>query len=211
MKIKLFLIILVIFCSTGCVNLQTLSYDDALNTLTYPKKSPNTHRVGYQYYLPQGLAIEKAEDSYSIITSNDITYYLYVDLISYINNTNITYNVDNSKEYSKKINYNDKFGYIEVNLVKNDKYLIEIMYNYAKIEVMVENRLVNKAIINAISILNSVEYDDLVINNLISEDLLNYNEEVFDLFNKEDVLNDNLDNIEDDSVNDQLTDTDFLN
>ena len=211
MKIKLFLIILVIFCATGCVNLQTLSYDDALNTLTYPKKNPNTHRVGYQYYLPQGLAIEKAEDSYSIITSNDITYYLYVDLISYINNTNITYNVDNSKEYSKKINYNDKFGYIEVNLVKNDKYLIEIMYNYAKIEVMVENRLVNKAIINAISILNSVEYDDLVINNLISEDLLNYNEEVFDLFNKEDVLNDNLDNIEDDSVNDQLTDTDFLN
>lgn len=37
-----------------------------------------------------------------------------------------------------------KFGYVEVNLLKNDKYLVEIMYNYAKIEVIVDKSNLNE-------------------------------------------------------------------
>ena len=79
------------------------------------------------------------------------------------------------------INYNNKSGYVEVN-VKNDKYLIEIMYNYAKIEVIVNSNDIASAITNSLIILTSVNYNDDIIDNLLEEDVLNYSEETFNIF-----------------------------
>jgi len=214
MKIKKILLILVmILCLVGCTNVKDLTYNDIINTLSLKAKNANTYKQGYQYYVPKGLMIEDAGSNYTILTSSDITYYLYVDLVSYINNKDISYEINNNLVYSEKINYQDKSGYVEIKLWENNQYLIEIMYNYAKIEVMVEENLINKALINSISILNSVKYNDSVIERLLNDNELNYTEEVFELFENDKVNSDILEYEKDKNteIEEEVKDTDFIN
>ena len=118
-----------------------------------------------------------------VITDSKYKYYLYVDLVSYSKGVVKDYKVNNNAVYSKSINYDDKFGYAEINLLKNDKYLVEIMYNYAKIEVIVDEDGLNEAMLSIIYILKSIEYNNSVIENLMGDDVLNFNEEEFNIFN----------------------------
>ena len=74
-------------------------------------------------------------------------------------------------------------GYVEINLTKNDKYLVEIMYNYAKIEVIVGKDKINEALLTSISILKSVDYNDEIVENLFGSNVLNFTEEEFNIFN----------------------------
>ena len=57
------------------------------------------------------------------------------------------------------------------------------MFNYAKIEMMVEESDINNALNYAIAILRSVNYSDEIINNLLNEDILSYQEETYNIFN----------------------------
>jgi len=215
MKIKKILLIgIMILCLTGCTNVKDLSYDEIINMFTIKEKSPNVFKKGYQFYLPSGLIIDDSGSNYSIITSNNITFYLYVDLVSYLNGNKYDYKDDSSLVYSKTINYNKKSGFVQIKLLENNQYLIEIMYNYAKIEVMVEENLVNKALINSISVLNSIKYNDLVIERLLNDNDLSYTEEIFELFENENSNSNILEYekvTEDEEKDDELVDTDFIN
>ena len=106
---------------------------------------------------------------------------MFVDIVSYYHKVENSYKVKENTYMSKLIDYDNKSGYIEIN-VKNNKYLIEIMYNYAKIEVMVDSNDIANAIANSLIILSSVEYNDDIIGNLLEEDVLNYSEESFNIF-----------------------------
>ena len=108
--------------------------------------------------------------------------YLYVDVVSYYNRIIKSYEEKEDAYYSKAINYEDKFGYLEITMLENKKYLIEIMYNYAKIEVMVEECDLGVAIANSITILSSINYNNEVLGNLINDNVLEFNEETFDIF-----------------------------
>ena len=57
------------------------------------------------------------------------------------------------------------------------------MYNYAKIEVIVDEDDINKVMLSAISILKSIVYNNSVIANLLEDNVLNFAEEEFDMFN----------------------------
>ncbi len=57
------------------------------------------------------------------------------------------------------------------------------MYNYAKIEVIVDKSNLNEAMLSIINILKSVEYNDSIIANLMGDDVLNFSEEEFNIFN----------------------------
>ena len=92
------------------------------------------------------------------------------------------YKASSNSFISKKITFGNKKGYLEINEQENSKYLIEIMYNYAKIEVMVDEYDINKAVTYAVSILSSITYNDSVISNLMGEDVLNFTEEEFNIF-----------------------------
>ena len=59
------------------------------------------------------------------------------------------------------------------------------MYNYAKIEVMVDKDMINETIANSLIILSSIKYNDDIINNLMGKNILNYREETFTIFDKE--------------------------
>jgi hypothetical protein len=214
MKIKkLILICISILLLSGCTNINNLSYDDILDTFTHNSKNANKTRSGYKYYLPSDMNVINYGSYYEIIKSNKNYYYLYVDMISYINESENTYKVNKDAVYSKLIENNGKYGYLEINLVENNQYLIEIMYNYAKIEVMVDSNLLNEALIYSVNILNSVEYNNSVINSLLNKDALNYTEEEFDLFktgvdNKStiDYIEEEPDNTDEDSI----IDTDYV-
>ena len=215
MKKKILLIGIILLLVCGCTNIKEMSYDDITNLVRTKEKNPNVFKKGYQYYIPKGLSLNTNGTNYAILSSIDTNYYLYVDLVSYMNQSNIDYKVNENALYSKKINYNNKLGYIEIKLWENNKYLIEIMYNYAKIEVMVEENLINKVLINSINILNSIKYNDLIIERLLNDDELSYTEEVFELFDDDVKSENNLEykdeTIIEDEQKDEIKDTDFIN
>ena len=180
---KKILIIICLLFITGCSDIRKQSYDDIINNIATRANKDNVYRTGYSYYLPRGMQVADSTLYNEAITDARYKYYLYVDIVSYYKKVTKDYSVSNISLVSKKIDYNGKFGYVEVNLLKNDKYLVEIMYNYAKIEVIVDKSNLNEAMLSIINILKSVEYNDSIIANLMGDDVLNFSEEEFNIFN----------------------------
>ena len=180
---KKILIIICLLFITGCSDIRKQSYDDIINNITTRANKDSVYRTGYSYYLPRGMRVADSTLYNEAITDARYKYYLYVDIVSYYKKVTKDYNVNGNALVSKKLDYDGKFGYVEVNLLKNDKYLVEIMYNYAKIEVIVDKRYCNEAMLSIINILKSVEYNDSIIANLMGDDILNFSEEEFNIFN----------------------------
>lgn len=181
---KVLLLIILIFLLTSCRNIKNSSYEEIISFgLSNQKVNYTNHTSqGYSYYLPKGLIILEDRSNNLKLKSEKYTLYLYVDLISYYNKKEENYRYSDSSYYSQKIQNGDKFGYLEINLRENKKYLIEIMYNYAKIEVIVDNKDIKEMLSYAMALLNSISYNDAVIANMIEEDILNYNENEYNIF-----------------------------
>lgn len=178
---RVLILILMLITLTGCVNIEDENFTNIINESVKSNKSiTNTYRKGYKFYLPKGLYVIDNTEYNEIIKSTTNTYYLYVDVVSYLNKTENTYQIDKNVFYSNVINYNDKSGYIEINNV-NDKYLVEIVYNYAKIEVMVTSDNLHKSVSDAIVILSSIEYNDNILKSTRNT-VLDYNEKTLDIF-----------------------------
>ena len=211
---KLFLLIIILFVFSGCSNINTLTYDDVINKMDFKAKKSNVYKKGFSYYKPKGLMISNAGANYVILTDSNINYYLYVDFVSYMKKIDIKYNEDNNTIYSKKLNYDNKLGYLEIKKYENDKYLIEIVHNYAKIEVMVGEEYINKVLINSINILKSITYNDVVINRILDDNELSTKEEIFEMFENNKHNSGILEYEKDDekeNESDEIVDTDFIN
>ena len=78
--------------------------------------------------------------------------------------------------------YQDKYGYLQIHNILEDKYFVEIMYNYAKIEVIVTEKDIRETVAYAIAILESITYNDTVLGSLMGENVLNSNELEFNIF-----------------------------
>ena len=183
MKQTIIILTIGLFCITGCTNVKDLSYDDIVQTLSTSKGNSNVYRTGYSYSLPRGMQIKDFSTYNEVLTNNNNIFYLYVDMVSYYNKISNTYQETKSAYYSRIISYDNKDGYIEINLKENNKYLVEIMYNYAKIEVMVEKDDINSTLLYAISVLKSINYNDSIIANLLQNNVLNYADEDYNIFN----------------------------
>jgi hypothetical protein len=182
--VKFLVLILVIFLFSGCTNIKDLTVDDIVGTVSNKDKTTiNTYRKGYSYHLPRNMMVQSYTLYNDVIQSGNVKYYLYVDMVSHFNKVKSTYKETDGAYYSKVINNKEIEGYLEINLVKDNKYLIEIMYNYAKIEVMVNRENINESLIYSLSILKSIVYNDSVIENMLKEDVLTYTEEDFNIFN----------------------------
>lgn len=172
-----------IFLISGCSTITEYSYEQIISeSLASPVNSTNISRAGYKYYLPKGLRLLEQEGTNEFISHNDTIYYLYVDYVSYYNKINEEYKVNTDAVYSEKIQKDENFGYIEIKNTSNDKYFIEIMYNYAKIEVIVEKESANEAVAYAMSILTSINYQDTVLIGLMGDDVLTSNEVEHNIF-----------------------------
>ena len=172
-------IMLVLFVC-GCTNINNLSYDEVVDkVLANDVSKPNTAFKGYKLYLPKDMTLLNDNSSNNVLYSNNDKYYLYVDLVSYYNKVNNEYKINDNKEivYSKVLNDDGKNGYILVTKHKNE-YFIEVMYNYAKIEVISSS--VNSTISKSLIVLKSIVYNDSVVSVMIG-DSIDYNEEKFEL------------------------------
>ena len=179
---KLLLIIMIVLV-TGCVDVKTKSYDDIINSaLTEKYKYVNIYREGYNYYLPKGLKVKLNDETSDIITDNKYNYYLYIDRISYHNKVENSYQTVKNAVFSNIYNYDDKTGYLEISGLQNDKYLIEIMYNYAKIEVIVDKYNMNSELAYSTIVLSSIEYNNTVIKNLIEKKKTKFKEQEYNIF-----------------------------
>ena len=182
MKKCLLLLTLIFLC--GCTNIQEARPQDLIKEIVSSKNySYNEYRTGYKYYLPISMSSLSSKKYNEILTDGIYKYYIYVDLVSYLKKNEFSYTVNENAYISETINYNDLNGYLEVN-ERNDKYLIEIMYNYAKIEVIVDKDDINKAIVNSMIVLTTIDYTDDVIKNLLSIDDMTSSEENFSLFDE---------------------------
>ncbi len=196
---KIFALLALVLVVTGCT-VQEL--DDNLErvidtTLADEAKLSNQNFDGYQYYLPREVSLVDKMDYNTVLMYKNNKMYLYVDIISYFHKKTETYEVDDDLYFSKILNYNGKKGYINIDK-QEDKYYIEIEYNYGRIEAYSNEENLNNTVLNALYILKTLKYNDIVINSLIGENKIEYQEEKYTLFESDAADNNYLDIIEDD-------------
>lgn len=199
----------------GCTTLKDMSIEEVVENGTHRTVEVyNKYRQGYKYNLPKGLSIVDNSEYNEVIVSGDYKYFLYIDAVSYHNKIIEKYEENDKSYISMAIDYEDKFGYLEINNVKDDKYLVEIMYNYAKIEVIVNGEDIKVVVANALSILTSVKFNDNILNTLLNEEVSQFKEYEFNIFETSTTTeSDYLESIENDiyEEEDDVHDSDLIN
>ena len=195
--ISLMLMLLVTGCSI--VRIDTTSIDNTINViLSKDNDLYNTVGKGYKYYKPRGVTYIDTNEYNEKLYSNGNHYYLYVDVNSYYYKKEFSYEENKNAYYSRLIYINNKYGYLEINKHK-DLYLVEFMYNYAKIEALVQKEDINDVVLNASYILSTIKFNSKIIKIMLNDNYFINKEERYDLFTpKEDVMNlyDQLEEIE---------------
>lgn len=186
MKKLVVLLSAILLLVTGC-SVTTLSQVDIgsnIRTLLTDKaKLYNVYFEGYKYYVPNGLSfVTKDEYNAKFVDRFGNKYYLYVDAISYYHDVDNIYEENSTSHYSKKLSYNKKDGYIQIDEQDDGSYIINFMFNYAKMEACVKKDDLSFVINNMCYILRSIKFNDKVLESLIGENILDYQEENFSLF-----------------------------
>ncbi len=183
-KIIVLLSIVVLFLS-GCSVKKLDNTDLGKNIKILLSDDVELYNVffeGYKYYVPKGLGIHKKDEYNAVLLDrNSNKYYLYIDAISYYHKTENTYMVDENIHYSNKLNYNGKSGYINIEKI-DDKYYVQFMFNYAKMEAYVSEEDLTTVVNNMCYVLRTIKFNDKVLESLIGDNVLSYQEEDFTLF-----------------------------
>ena len=186
---KRFLAFILVLILSGCtvVRINTKSLDTIIDVvLTKENKLFNRVGKGYKYYVPKGVSYVDTNDLNEILYSKGNYYYLYIDAISYYNKKQMDYKLEKDAYYSRLITKEDGFksnGSINITK-KNDKYYIEFIYNYAKIETLVSKDDINDTVLNAAYILSTVKYNADIIELMLNEDYFTSREEKYILFDE---------------------------
>lgn len=185
MKKIIVLLSVVMLFVTGCSVSRLDDTNLSKNMKTLLSKKVNLYNVfydGYKYYLPKGVSFIEKENFNAILKdSYNNKYYLYVDAISYYHKVENDYDVDYDAHYSKKLDYRNKTGYIQIDEV-DSKYFIQFVFNYVKMEAYVDKKNLADVVNNMCYILRSVKFNDKVLASLIGENILDYKEENYTLF-----------------------------
>ncbi len=206
---KTIIILLLALLLTGCtvVRIDTNSIDNIISVVL----SKNNHLFnvigrGYKYYVPRGVSFIDSDEYNNKLYSDGNYYYLYIDIISYYHQKKQTFVEDKKAYYSKTISINGKEGYLEINKVK-DKYLVEFMYNYAKIEVLTNKKDINLVVLNASYILSTIKFNNNVIKLALDDEYFTSKEEQYDIFTSKKNTSNKLEySSEDDNQTDAPTD-----
>lgn len=179
-KIMIILLSLFLFgCNTKNINQMTLKEiinESIKNTETYT----NINNKGYKYHLPSEFAVYEDKDYVQTLLSRNNLYYLNIDIVSYYykNKMETKPNLEDYEYYT--FNYDNKNGYLKVSK-DNNTFLVELCYNYAIIEVEVEENELRYAISRSIAILNSIQYNDLVIEKYIEDNNIENSETIYNI------------------------------
>jgi len=189
--VKKLAILLLVLLLSGCTVVR-IDTSDLNNIVDVVLSKDNTlfNQVGkgYKYYIPVGVSYIDTEDFNDILYSNGNYYYLYIDTISYYYNVGKEYVLNNDAYYSRSININGKYGYLEINK-QDDLYFVEFMYNFSKIEALVKEEALEEVILNASYILSTVKFNNNVITMMLDDEFLVL-EEKYDIFTSKKETND---------------------
>ena len=184
-KILIVISIIVLSLTTGCtaVRIDTQNIDTIVSVVL-SKNNTLYNRIGkgYKYYIPRGVTYIDTNDLNDKLYSNGNYYYLYIDAVNYFYKSSVEYTENKDSYYSRKID-DEKNGYLEINQV-GDKYLINFVYNYAKIEALVEEKDINEVVLNSSYILSTVKFNDNVIKLMLNEEYFTNKEEKYEEFSK---------------------------
>lgn len=176
---------LILILLTGCtiVRIDTKSIDN-ITSVILSKKNTLYNRIGrgYKYYVPRGVTYIDSSGSNDKLYSNGVYYYLYLDEISYYYKKSIKYKADTTKYYSKKIDSKNGKGYLEITKKKDNHYLIEFVYNYAKIEALVPKSKINETVLNSSYILSTIKYNSNIVKLSLNESASKSKEETYEKF-----------------------------
>ena len=175
-------LILIFFPACSISKIEENSFDGIIKTILYQDTNlANVNFDGYKFYLPRGATVNNHNEYNLTIKNNDTYYYLYVDTIAYYYKTKKEHNVEKSLFYSNNLNYKDKFGYIDISKIDN-KYFLEVMYNYTKIESYVREEDLYDAFTDICYILSTIKFNDSTINYRLSKQELKETMVEFDIF-----------------------------
>ena len=184
MKKKGIILCLVIIFLTGCtiVRIDTTNIDSMVNVVTSKNNTLyNRVGIGYKYYVPRGVTYIDSSETNDRLYSNGVYYYLYLDEIAYYYKNSLNFTEDPTKYYSRKISNNDKVGYLEIT-EKEGSYLIEFVYNYAKIEALVPKEDIEMTVLNSSYILSTIKYNNNIIKLSLEDNFLKRKEEKYEEF-----------------------------
>ena len=169
---KKIIIVLCLFLFTGCTRtyyMNSLSYEEILNNATIEENNlHNTNNKGFKYYLPTGFSVTNDNEFNQTLTSHNNIYYLNIDIVSYYYKKGSEETKEIDDYYFYKFNKNNKDGYLRIRK-NNDKFFVELCYNYAIIEVEVEENEIKYAVSRGITILNSIKYNDRIIEKKLND------------------------------------------
>lgn len=184
MKKKVSMLLLLLLLMSGCTKLNNYSLDSLLPIVLNEKNSKyNVVFEGYKYYVPKGLRLQSKEEYNAVFLSEENeTYYFYIDVISFYNQEQLSYKENKKAYYSKKLEYQNHDGYLEIEKVaESDSYFIEFMYNYGKVEAYVKEKNINNAITQMSSLLTSLQFNRTVLETLVGNKVLNYKETTYNV------------------------------
>ena len=180
MKKKGIILCLLAIIMTGCtvVRIDTSSIDNMVNVVLSKNNTLyNRVGIGYKYYIPRGVTYIDSSASNDKLYCNGVYYYLYLDEIAYYYKNSLNFIEDPSKYYSRKL---DK-GYLEITK-KEGLYLIEFVYNYAKIEALVPEEDINTTVLNSSYILSTIKYNNNIVKLSLEDNFLKQKEEKYEEF-----------------------------
>ena len=191
---------------TGC-NISKIkddSFDNIINTVLYKDTNLfNISRDGYKFYLPRGNTVTDVNEYNLVIKDKENIYYLYISPIEYYYKTLVDHKIDSNIFYSKNLNNNNKTGYVDITKI-DDKYFVEVIYNYGKIESYVEESDLNNSFFSMCSILSTIKFNDSAINYKLSNHEFDSTTEEFSIFKSKKQEDNFLKYVEDyDKYNDQ--------
>ena len=120
----------------------------------------------------------------------------YPDLISYYNKKDLKFEKNDNIYYSRLLFKDDKLGVIDVTN-DSDECFVKVTYNYATIETKVNLLDLNETISNIMIILSSINYNDAVIKNILTNESKVEDDEVVEVFDNKKNDNSSLDVEED--------------
>ena len=180
---KRMIAILCLVLLSGC---KQISSDDDYVSLVYNCFSTDTMTnnvsQGYKYYIPKGVIQLKDFNYNQSFLIEDNYLYLYVDVISYFYQKKLNVAKHDNVYYYQPFEFDNKVGYILILTDDNlQEYYLSIVYNYSKIEGYVKKDKLNKVITLSSIILNSIEYNDVVIEKILDGDLGQFSEFTYEV------------------------------
>lgn len=196
---KVLILLLGLFVLTGCsaVRIDTSSIDNIVDVVL-SKNNTLYNRVGrgYKYYKPRGVSYIDTLDLNDILYSNGDYYYLYIDAVGYYYKAELDIRENEDAYYFRKIETKKgKIGYLEI-LEEKGEYHIKFVYNYAKIEAIVDKDKIEEVVLNSSYILSTVKFNDNIIELMLDEEYFTNKEEKYDLFEQKEENNNFLEYVE---------------